>query len=114
MPTITPSLAPTSEGVPRVLWEGMASGDTILVWAVREQHGLAGSVQISGTFGGATVTMQVSNDSTTWFTAKDVNYNDISVTENALFEFSNSAAYIRFAISGGTSDDVDAYVVFRG
>ena len=114
MATVSPVIDRTIAKIPRVIWEACATGDTINSLPISEQWGLAASVQASGTFGGATVVMQHSNDGTNWFTAKDLQGNDISLTADGIAEFSLSSAYIRPAISGGSGDDVDVIVVFRG
>jgi hypothetical protein len=114
MATVTPVLNTTVVGVPRLIWEALATGDTVTPFVVTQQYGLAASVQVVGTFGGATVSLEVSNDGTNWVIAKDLQGEDITLTDTGYFEFSLSAAYIRPAISGGTSDDVDVIVVLRG
>ena len=114
MATVSPVMTPTSEGVPRIIWEGVATGDTLTAYAVQQQYGLAASIQISGTFGGATVTLQHSNDGSTWFTATDMFENVVTATSDSMFEVSLSSAYFRPAISGGSSNDVDVILVLRG
>ena len=114
MATVSPVIDRTIAKIPRVIWEACATGDTINSLPISEQWGLAASVQASGTFGGATVVMQHSNDGTNWFTAKDLQGNDISLTADGIAEFSLSSAYIRPSLSGGSGDDVDVIVVFRG
>lgn len=114
MATITPAVKRTTDGVPYVLWETVKTGDTINKFALTDQWGLAGSVQIFGTFGGATVKLQQSNDGATWFDIKDLYSTTISATANAIFEITCSAAYFRPAITGGAGDDVDVILVLRG
>jgi len=115
MATVSPVIDRTIAKIPRVIWEACATNsEAINALPISEQWGLAASVQASGTFGGATVVMQHSNDGTNWFTAKDLQGNDISLTADGIAEFSLSSAYIRPAISGGSGDDVDVIVVFRG
>lgn len=114
MADVTPVVRRTAEKIPYVIWEAAATGDTINKFALPEQWGLAGSVQISGTFGGATVKLQHSNDGVTWFDAKDLQGNTVSATAAAIFEVSISSAYFRVASSGGTADDVDVILVLRG
>lgn len=99
-----------------VKWEGMATGEANEALTVAGQLGLVGAAQISGTFGGATVTLQCSNDGTTWFNMRDVTGagTTMTATGNSFFEFSTAALYIRPAISGGTDDDVDVTLVLRG
>lgn len=113
MATVSPTISKLAD-VPRVVWSGIVTGDTINSFALTNQLGLAGSVQISGTFGGATVTLQHSNDGTTWFDAKDLNNATVSATANGMFEVSLSSLYFRPAISGGSGNSVNVIVVFRG
>lgn len=114
MATVTSRIDTTISTVPRLIWEGAATGDTLVPFAVAQQYGLAASVQAVGTFGGATVKLQVSNDGTNWVDASDVLGNAVSMTAMGYFELSLSGAYIRPAISGGTGDDIDVIVVLRG
>lgn len=114
MPLIAPSLNTAVTGVPRVIWSGIASGDTFTPFTLTQQYGLAGSVQVTGTFSGATVVMQVSNDGTNWVTAKDVQGTNISLTSAGYAELSLSAAYIRPSISGGTATALTVAMVLRG
>ena len=115
MPTINPKLDMTVSGVPRVIWEGAVTGDTLTPFVLQQQYGLAGSIQAVGTFGGATVGAQVSNDGTNWATARDVYGSSVSVTTaTGYHELSLSAAYIRPTITGGAANDIDIIVVLRG
>lgn len=117
MATVVPSFSPVqAQGrtIVRTIWAGVATGDTILPLGVTEAAGVAGAVQFSGTFGGATVTLQASNDDVTYFDMKDMNGVVISATAGALFEFSTAATYLRPAVSGGTANAVDITLVLRG
>jgi len=101
--------------VPRVIWSALStSGSPGDAFKLISQSALAGCVQFTGTFGGATVIMQGSNDGTNWFTLKDLLGFNISATAANAFEFTTSAAYIRASSSGGTGDSVDVVVVLRG
>jgi len=116
MPTISPAVnfvAVQTHRIPRVTWPGMATGDTIVALPVAGNSIVAGSVQFAGTFGSATVKLQVSNDGTTFFDMKDASGTTISATAAGIFTFTTSALYIRPAIAGGTSDSVDAIVCLR-
>lgn len=114
MATVSPVVKRTAEGTPYVIWEGIVTGDTIEAFALPEQWGLAGSVQISGTFGGATVKLQHGNDNATWFDARDVVSSLVTATADAIFEISLSSAYFRPAIASGSGNDVDIIMVLRG
>jgi hypothetical protein len=113
MATVSPAFSVAS-GVVRTIWTGIATGDTINAFTLPAQAGSFGSVQINGTFGGATVVFQGSNDGTNWFTLSDVSNTAISVTANALRELRTSAVYVRPAISGGTGDTITVTCAFRG
>ena len=114
MATVNPEFDVSVLGVPRIIWEALATGDTITSQLVPGKAGLAGAVQISGTFDSATVKLQYSNDNATFFDMTDILGSAITATSNAIFEFSTAAVYLRPAISGGTNDDVDVVVSLRG
>ena len=100
--------------VPRVSWTGIVTGDTLEALPLSEPAATAAAIQFSGTFGGATIKLQASNDGTTFADMKDVNNTTISATAAGLFEFRTSALYIRPAISGGSANSVNAIVRLRG
>jgi len=100
--------------VPTISWIDCSTGDTLTALPVAAQAATAGAVQFRGTFGGATVGLQVSNDGTTYFDVKDLGGTVISTTVAALFEFTTAALYLRPVISGGAGDDVTVVVVLRG
>lgn len=116
MPVITAAVSPigSPDGVPRVVWSGIAPGDTFTPYLVRNRYGFVGSVQISGTFGGATIALEQSNDGTNWFPANDPLGVAISATAAEINEMSLAAAYLRPTITGGTGSLVDVIIVFRG
>ena len=116
MPAITAVVSPigSPDGVPRVVWSGLAPGDTGTPYLVRNRYGFVGSIQISGTFGGATIALEQSNDGTTWFPAVDPIGTTISATVADIWEMSLAAAYLRPTITGGTASVIDVIIVFRG
>lgn len=114
MATVGPVLQASPSGVVAALWENLATGDTITEFSPNGTTTLAGSVQFAGTFGGATVTLEVSNDNTNWETLSDTLGSIITATSAAMFEFSTAALYIRPNISGGSSDAVDVTICLRG
>lgn len=116
MVAVTAAVVPVGspDGVPRVVWTGLAPGDTGTPYLVRNRYGFVGSIQISGTFGGATVALEQSNDGTNWFPAVDPLGAAISATAAEISEMSLAAAYLRPTITGGTGSTVDVIIVFRG
>jgi hypothetical protein len=118
MATVAPSsaiLASTATTVTyeAVTWANMATGDTITRIEPGTTRGVAGCVTFTGTFGGATVTLQGSNDGTNWFNLLQ-NGTAIAATAAALFDFSTAARYLRPALTGGTGDSVTAILMLRG
>jgi hypothetical protein len=101
--------------VPRVIWSGLTTAASPgAAFKIVSQAALAGCAQFTGTFGGATVIMQGSNDGTNWFTLKDLTGTNVSATAAGAFEFTTSAVYIRASASGGTGDSIDVVVALRG
>ena len=112
------TIAPASGNPPggkgeTVKWANIATGDTLQPYTMGGFTGLAGCVQFSGTFGGATVGIEMSNNGSAWQKVADAEGVE-GVTEARLLEFSISAQMIRPYISGGTGDTVDVDVVLRG
>jgi hypothetical protein len=72
------------------------------------------SVQIAGTFGGATVVLQGSDDGVLWFTLKDVTGASVSATVDSRFDVQNVPMHTRPSSSGGgITTDVDVIVTSR-
>lgn len=114
MSTISPALDLAVPGVPRLIWADAATGDTINPFILSQQYGLAAGVQVVGTFGGATVTIEISNDGTNWVTAKDLFNVNTVFTATGYAELTLSAAYIRPKITGGTGDSLTVIATLRG
>lgn len=117
MATVSPKFDFVSaqiDSVPRITWENCATGDILVELPVSAQASLAGAVQFSGTFGGATVAMQCSNDGVTYYTITDITGQPVSSESADLFEFTSAAMYIRPSVAGGTGDDVNIVLVLRG
>lgn len=117
MATIDPTFSSVSaQGttIHLITWSGLSTADTATAFAVPSIAGIAASVQMSGTWGGATVVLQASNNGSTYATIKDLTATAISATANALFEFTNSSIYLKPVSSGGAADNVDVVLVLRG
>lgn len=117
MATVSPDFSPVfaqGQTIMRSVWADLATGDTVVQLGVPGQDGVAGAVQFTGTFGGATVKLQVSNDNSTYFDMKDLGGTVISATSAGYFEFTTAGVYLRPAISGGTGDAVDVTLTLRG
>ena len=113
MATITPAFTQHGDAATAGLWEACATGDTIVSASLQDVNALVASVHMTGTWGGATVSLEISNDNSDWVIAKDVGGSAITLNADGLVEFSTAALYMRVAISGGSSDDVDVTVACR-
>lgn len=69
------------------------------------------NVQITGTYGSATVVVEVSNDAQTWLTAKNYDGDSLSFTSGNQFELiRENSKYVRVRTSGGSGTDIDAII----
>jgi hypothetical protein len=110
--TPVPTNLANEPGCKQVLWETLTESDTAT--AIEMGAFPDRSVQVVGTFGGATVVLQGSNDGTNWVTLNDYQGNAISLTATGLKPIAEVTRYIRPSASGGTGQDVDVYVFQRG
>jgi hypothetical protein len=113
MATVSP-ITSVVDGIPRVTWADIVTGDTITSLPVPGRKLTPASVQIGGTFGGATVKLQVSNDNTTFYDLKDTSGTTVSATSGAIFELSSSAAYFKPSLTSGSANAVDITLILRG
>lgn len=72
------------------------------------------SVQVIGTFGGSTVTVQGSNDGTNWATLKDTQGADIALTAAALKTVVDRPVKMRAIVTGGTANDLNVTFAIAG
>lgn len=70
-----------------------------------------GSVQIAGTFGGAAVSLEVSNDGERWQPLADMEGDMIAVSAEDMVEISTAAAFIRPKTTGGSGTAVTVTLV---
>lgn len=95
-----------------VSWPAMGNADTGT--AIKLGGASDRSVQIEGTFGGATVVIQGSNDGTNYETLHDPTGTAISKTAAALVQVLELSRYIRPVTSGGTGTSVTVTMVTKG
>lgn len=105
---------PSASKAKIVTWTAIANADTATPFLPVELDTAIASVQISGTFGGATLTIQQSNDGTNWFTVKTPTNDNVVATAAGMFEVSLSGLYIRPSISGGSGSSINVILVTRG
>ena len=113
MATITPTYGSAGNNIETIVWETLTSADTATAAQPAGLAPLAGSVQATGTFGGATITMQISNDGTNWATLRDATGANLTFSAAGIADFSTAARYVRPSSAGGTGDDVDVTMVLR-
>ena len=117
MATVSPKVSSVQvqgRDVQRVVWSGIVTGDTIEAFGIAGDNPAHGAVQISGTFGGATVTVEVSNNGSAFHdVAKDIHGTTLSASAAALFDFTTSAVYIRPKVAAGSANSITVTVVLR-
>lgn len=115
MATISPvdSVIRSNSGLNIVTWKTLTESDTAAAYSPNSLEPIVGCVQVIGTFGGATVILQGSNDGTNWVGLKDTSGTAISLTAAGAAEFSTAMVYIRPSASGGSSQDLDIIVSLR-
>ena len=113
MATITPARASVQANIETITWTNLSTADTAIGMMILGLGGAVGCMQVTGTFGSGTITLQGSNDGTNFSAITDPAGNDIALTAAGIIDFSTAAAYIRPASSGGTADDVTVTVILR-
>ena len=94
-----------------ITWPGLTTGDTgrpleMTGWADR-------SVQITGTFGGATLTIQGSNNGSEWNTLTDPQGNEIVLTSQKIEQIMEITRYIKPIVSGGSGTSINIITLVR-
>ena len=92
-------------------WDGMASGD---VGDHIDYIGHADrTVQVVGTFGGATVAIQGSLNGTEWATLNDAQGNPIEITAPKIEAITEMVLFIRPVVTGGSGTSVSVLLMMR-
>jgi hypothetical protein len=125
MTAINPVVQETSggKGGPfiRFLWETLTEADTATSINTRTQSRRVSRSNIktdilihaTGTFGGATLVAEQSQNGTNWVTARDVYGDDISFTVAGRASMHDDPVHLRFTATGGTSQDIDINLTMR-
>lgn len=96
-------------GVAQFLWEAVTEADVGAATKCAQYSDK--TVQVVGTFGGSTLTMQGSNDGTNWFTLTDPAGANVAFTVTGAKLIAENPLYIRPSCTGGASTDLDVYVI---
>jgi hypothetical protein len=94
-----------------ITWTGLTTGDTgrpleMTGWADR-------SIQVTGTFGGATVNIEGSNNGTNWSLLTDPQGNNIALTSAKIEQVMEITRYIRPSVSGGSGTSINIITLVR-
>lgn len=116
MATITPTVVRVGDGgvtnVYVATWAAIGDSDTCT--AIQMCGAADRSVQITGTFGSATILLQGSNDGTNYATLTDPQGNVISKTSAAIEQIEELTRYIKPSTSGGTGSAITVSVLLKG
>lgn len=114
MAVITPVRSSATLGASVITWANVETGDTATESLISGQSGAIGTIQVQGTFGGATISLQGSNDGINFSNITDAAGNAVTLSAAGLREFSTAAPYLRPGVSGGTGMKVTVTLVVRG
>lgn len=115
MAAITPTGAKVPGPVGKasvVTWSAMATGDTGN--AVQSPGFSDRSIQVEGTFGGSTVTIQGSNDGTNYYTLTDTAGVALTFTSAGLRQILQITRYIRPTVTAGAGSALNVNVLIVG
>jgi hypothetical protein len=91
----------------RILTAAVAGNGTAFVNASTGQYkNRRRTLYVYGTFGGTTVTLQISPDGTNWFTVAG-----ISITVQGVVGFEENWNYCRGVVTGGAGMAIDAVIL---
>lgn len=93
----------------KATWDNLTTATNGATTAYTPDVSLAvASVQVTGTFGGATFKLLGSNDDVTYFPIKDAQGNALSFTANGASELSTAFVHYKPDVTGGTGDNITA------
>lgn len=95
-----------------VSWAGLATGDSGS--SVDTADMADRSVQVTGTFGGASVSLEGSNDGATWFVLNDPLGAAITFTSAGLRQVLEITRYVRPVVTGGAGSGLTVTLVALG
>lgn len=100
-----------ANSVVTAIWSSMTTGDIGVQVALTDWYDR--SIQISGTFGGATVTIQGSNDGVNWNTLRDPASVVLTFTAADIKQLLEMALYVRPIVTGGAGVSVNIAMAGR-
>lgn len=93
-------------------WSSVTEADTFMQYELAEVVSEI-SCHVTGTFGGATVTITGGNVSSEMMTLQQFGGADASATAADIFSVLDRPLYIQPSASGGSSQSVDVYMLVR-
>lgn len=112
MANIAPVVTPLMQRGRLITWGPFTENDTPLLAEV--PGGRDVSVQIAGTFGGATVVLNGSNDGVNFVGSKDLDAAAISKAAAALVGVREKTRYYKPTVSGGTGQSLTVTLFVEG
>lgn len=117
MPNINVEKNSSILGVTTFTWANATNGDTFTQASMHSIEGAVAAVHVTGTFGGATVSLQGtlrgSPHAPNWTTITDTSGSRIETTVQVLREFSTAVPFIKPEITGGSGTNVTIVVAVR-
>lgn len=114
MATRTPTFATVSAGCATIAWTPLTESDTCTGALIPGSNGAVGAMMVTGTFGGATITLQGSNDGSNYYNITDPAGNTVNLSSAGIKEFSTGAVYVRAGTASGSSSSVTVTLSIRG
>ncbi len=111
MATIPGVYQEAGKGSVKVTWTAITENDT---GGVQQVHRYPDkTIQATGTFGGATVTLQGSNDGTNFTDMVDPQGNTIAFASAGIEQVLENPEYVRIAVSGGAATSINVSMLCR-
>jgi len=111
MAAIAPTLTRHGPDAALVSWLAVGNGDTFAPFNRLSHSGFTRrSVQITGTFGSATVVINGSIDGTTYAGLSDVQGTLVSKTAAGFEQLQDITPFVQPAKSGGTGESINVYM----
>ena len=114
MAAIAPTTSTPASGVRVISWTPVTEADTAAPIAFNGSESAMIGFQVFGTFGGATATLQGSNDGTNWVTLTDMTGSALGHTSAGGADFTASFLYFRPSFSGGTGQSLSVLLATKG
>jgi hypothetical protein len=113
MATINPTVKRAPQGAGSIITSSWVLGNADTGVQIDLTDYADRSVQVEGTFGSATITIQGSNDGTNWQTVRGPDSVALTFTASGLKQVLETTLYLRVISAGGTGTSVTVTLVGR-